>query len=467
LTNFTINHLAKTELTAQLGYWNGTGWVDRYVWNPGNRAPLVSFTLIPSGTIGGTVNVLATVTNGVGLSRVDFYLDGSLMSSDTNTSDNVYSWAWDTRTVAQGPHTLEAVAFDSVGNQVLRSNAVTVDNAAPSVTIVEPPSGAAVYGYVEIRVSASDSSGVSVRYYIDSVLRATVSTPGVDGYYHWTWDARDVTPGTQHTILAEAVDPAGNTASHGISVTITQNPPPTVEIVLPADGATVSGSVKVLASASDNDGISRVDFYRDGGWRYTDYISPYSWAFDTTQANNGWHSLTAVAVDTEGGYASDTIRVYVNNEGGGCPEPPCPTGAISATSTTTVGSEALVVVPTGVWTQGSNHTVQVDLRKGVRDLTTSEIAEGLLGPGFSAADFHQFTAWRLTVKDWVAGNSGTLWDYFLKTQETSDPAMRDTDGDGLNDSEELNLVADGHQTDSRICRSVRDAFKTPAKHPKG
>lgn len=29
---FTINHPAKSELTVQVGYWDGEAWVDRYVW---------------------------------------------------------------------------------------------------------------------------------------------------------------------------------------------------------------------------------------------------------------------------------------------------------------------------------------------------------------------------------------------------------------------------------------------------
>ncbi|MHA1228420.1 MAG: Ig-like domain-containing protein [Candidatus Hodarchaeales archaeon] len=39
---------------------------------------------------------------------------------------------------------------------------------------------------------------------------------------------------------------------------------PTVSITSPADGATVSGTVTVEASASDNVGVDRVEFFVDG-----------------------------------------------------------------------------------------------------------------------------------------------------------------------------------------------------------
>lgn len=90
--------------------------------------------------------------------------------------------------------------------------------------------------------------------------------------------------------------------------------PPTVSITAPANGATVSGSVSVTANASDNVGVSKVEFYLDGTLQSTDTTSPYSWSWDSTTAANGTHSLTAKACDAANNSAtSAAVSVMVSN----------------------------------------------------------------------------------------------------------------------------------------------------------
>lgn len=73
--------------------------------------------------------------------------------------------------------------------------------------------------------------------------------------------------------------------------------PPTTAITAPLAGATVSGTTSVTASASDNVGVTKVEFYLDGVLKSTDTTSPYAWSWDTTTATNGSHSLTSKAYD--------------------------------------------------------------------------------------------------------------------------------------------------------------------------
>src|SRR5436190_17227007 len=51
--------------------------------------------------------------------------------------------------------------------------------------------------------------------------------------------------------------------------------PPTTSITSLANGATVSGTISVTASASDNVGVTKVEFYVDGALQTTDTTSPY------------------------------------------------------------------------------------------------------------------------------------------------------------------------------------------------
>jgi len=89
---------------------------------------------------------------------------------------------------------------------------------------------------------------------------------------------------------------------------------PTTSITAPANGATVSGTVSVTASASDNVGVTKVEFYLDGALKSTDTSSPYSWSWDTTTATNGSHSLTSKAYDAALNTKTSTaVSVTVSN----------------------------------------------------------------------------------------------------------------------------------------------------------
>jgi hypothetical protein len=91
--------------------------------------------------------------------------------------------------------------------------------------------------------------------------------------------------------------------------------PPTTSITAPANGATVSGTVNVTASASDNVGVNRVEFYVDGALSSTDTTSPYAFSWVTTgYANGSSHTLVSKAYDAASNVGtSATVTVTVNN----------------------------------------------------------------------------------------------------------------------------------------------------------
>src|SRR5262249_57895933 len=80
-------------------------------------------------TVSGTVTVSASASDNVGVSSVQFLLDGqSLGAADTSTP---YSVSWDTTKVANGSHTLSATATDAAGNSATApSISITVSNTA-------------------------------------------------------------------------------------------------------------------------------------------------------------------------------------------------------------------------------------------------------------------------------------------------------------------------------------------------
>ena len=118
-----------------------------------------------------------------------------------------------------------------------------------------------------------------------------------------------------------AEDGAGNVggASNEAAATVAAADftPPTVSITAPSAGATVSGTIAVNASASDDVGVAGVQFKLDGvDLGAEDTSTPYSVSWDTQGALNGSHSLTAVARDAAGNSAtSSAIAVTVANSG--------------------------------------------------------------------------------------------------------------------------------------------------------
>jgi len=90
---------------------------------------------------------------------------------------------------------------------------------------------------------------------------------------------------------------------------------PITSVTSPANGATVSGNVTVSASASDNVGVTRVEFLLDGSVVGAATASPYSFPWDTTTVADASHMLQTVAYDAAGNIGlSATVTVSVSNQ---------------------------------------------------------------------------------------------------------------------------------------------------------
>ena len=282
--------------------------------NADTTPPTVSVSTPANGsTVSGTVSVQATASDNVGVSTVEFLVDGALRSSDASSP---YSYSWDTTGASNGSHTVAARARDAAGNTATSSVTVTVSNSVPdttppSVSITSPVDGSTVSATVSVAASASDNVGVSkVEFYVDGALKGTDTTSP----YGYSWDTTAAGNGS-HTLTAKAYDAAGNTASASATVTVSNadTTPPTVSLTNPANGATVAGTVSVAASASDNVGVAKVEFYVDGALKGTDTTSPYGYSWDTTGSSNGSHTVLAKAYDAAGNTTSASATVTVSN----------------------------------------------------------------------------------------------------------------------------------------------------------
>jgi len=201
--------------------------------------------------------------------------------------------------------------------QVTVSNSVP-DTTAPTVSITAPMNGGIVSGTVQVAASASDNIGVAgVQFYLDGTALGSEATAVP---YSISWNTTTVA-NASHTLTAVARDAAGNrTTSGAIQVTVVNNgvpdtTSPTVAIIAPTNGSTVSGTTTVTATASDNVGVVGLQLYLDGAALGAEgTAAAYSISWDTTAAANGSHTLTAVARDAAGNRTTSApVTVTVSN----------------------------------------------------------------------------------------------------------------------------------------------------------
>ena len=188
------------------------------------------------------------------------------------------------------------------------------DTTAPTIAMTSPSDGATVSGTVVVDVTAGDNVGVvKVDLFVDGVFFVSdTATP-----YSFAWDTSAL-PNGAHTLQAVATDAANNSAgTTPISVTVANVPPdttlPIVSIDAPAAGASVSGTISVTASATDNVGVVSTDLYVDGLLYATDTTAPYAFAWNTTSSVDGSHTLDVTAADAAGNVAHALRTVTVAN----------------------------------------------------------------------------------------------------------------------------------------------------------
>ena len=285
------------------------------------------------------MSVTADASDNVAVTAVQFKLDGQNLGSEDTTSP--YAATWDTHTASNGPHTLTAVARDAAGNsRTSASVAVTVANTdatPPTVSLTAPAAGATVSGSLNVTASASDNTAVAgVRFRLDG---QDLGAEDTSAPYSVSWDSRTASNGS-HDLTAVARDAAGNTTtSSTVAVTVANDlTAPSVSVTAPASGATVSGSVTVTADASDNVGVSGVQFRLDGQDLGTeDTTGPYSVVWDTRTAVNTTHSLAAIARDAAGNTRTATsVTVTVANTAPPADGPVAAFGFDEASGTTTI-----------------------------------------------------------------------------------------------------------------------------------
>jgi chitodextrinase len=146
--------------------------------------------------------------------------------------------------------------------------------------------------------------------------------------------------GRAYALAVDAFDAAGNRSAKTALEAATKACSAAVYTLTPADGATISGSVRWEAG-TDGAGIAKIEFVIDGAYRWAERNSPYVFngntgAWDTTKEADGLHTLALVATLEDGTVVGSSIVVNVANGGQKDTTPPsAPSSLVKSAGTPT------------------------------------------------------------------------------------------------------------------------------------
>ena len=271
-------------------------------------------------TVSGNINVTAAAFDNIAVSKVEFY-----HNSDLYSTDNTYPYAasWNTQDETEdSEHIWYAKTYDT-SDLTAQSQSIAVyvnneDNVLPTGFIAQPYAGQSVSGNVEILISAFDNIGVtSVDLYIngENIISLT------DLPYSYLWNTEIYSEDNEHFISAKINDEHGNFFNvQPIAVTVNNDPsandniPPVISILSPVTGTTVGDTVQVWIYAQDNIGIEQVLLTIDT-LEFTLSDSPYVYLWGTYEyPNESTHLISAIAFDSSNNQTTaQSISVTVEN----------------------------------------------------------------------------------------------------------------------------------------------------------
>lgn len=239
-----------------------TGTGDNCATAGDTEVPAIDLTTPASGaTIANTSTIAANATDNVGITKVEFYINGSLKSADTTSP---YTYNWDTAGAQNGNTSLMVKAYDAAGNSNSDSVQVMVangDTQTPS-TPLGVSAQAQTYDKVTVKWNASTDNTAVTGYWVsrDGVIldKVTTGTQYVD---------TNTLPNTTYSYQVTAFDAAGNTSalSNEAKATTPDVPdtvPPSTPTGIKAQAASSSQINLSWNASTDNIGVASYDIYR-------------------------------------------------------------------------------------------------------------------------------------------------------------------------------------------------------------
>ncbi len=304
----------------------------------GASTPVGTYSVTVTGTGGGTTHtttVSLTVTaSGGGGGGSELIVDGGFESA-TASGNTAPGWTGTTNIsghndiIVNGPYPHSGTNFAALGG----ANSET-DTLTQTVSIPASATAASLTFWTNIVTQETSSTTAYDFLYVNIIAGTTTtkltlnntnssSSNNANGTY-FKPAAIDLTSYKGQSIqiqfkaTTDSILPTTfriDDVSLQVTTGAADTTPPTTAITAPANGATVSGTVSVTATASDNVGVTKMEVYIDGALKTSNTnATSISYSWNTTTVANGSHSIVSKAYDAAGNVGtSATVTVTVSN----------------------------------------------------------------------------------------------------------------------------------------------------------
>ena len=507
---FTVDHPAKAELTVQVGYWDGSTWVDRYVWDPGGRcATACPTSTAPASSSGGTGTVsFSTATVGTAAGYTQVGTVSTVIADLTKPSSQATQVERDNRILQPG---FASALFHSkltwrliVRDWVVSSGGGGGGGGCPPICPTSPiASTAATQGTLKalaLRLEErsdptkvdtdGDGLGDGVEVLTHKTYPATVDSDGDGARDDYEIAAHTISYSVNGAVRSASVktsptnpDSDGDGLADGEEYTFGVDRVVTNPVVADTDGDTLTDGAEL---STHNSNATLTDTDKD---TIADNLEVT--ARTQTLTVNGASQSRSVktlpyAEDTDGDglrddkefagtsvYAVKTDPSDADTDDDGLPDGQEKfVREVSMTSRKTVGSA--ITVPLTATLTGSIE--RVDVRYGLSTISVSNfyvkvtkgstivVLRNKVGTGlynYSSVDITKsFTSHGGTYSLYVSSSltGGVLEEYALSFTLRTSPIKTDSDADGLNDSEEATYGVDAWITDPNQADTDGDAW---------
>ena len=282
---------------------------------PQVSAPFAGVALVDAvNTItepGMLVITAQSAAEGAGIGLVDIRMDGEFVYQHVqggNPTSTTSSRFFDFAAWPNGEHTLSIKANGADGGQTTAVFPLLLALTAPPAPVITSPANEATVSVAQTRISGTAQLGALVQILVDEKPAGNPVAVDAEGKFSAT-----VTFPAEgsYQVSAQASNSRGTgPASSAVGITYSISAP-TITFVTPDEGAVLSVDTAIEVSASDANGITKVELFV-GNQSIASLSSPpwrATWSLD--DVSNGTYTLSAQATNGRGKTAQTARTVQV------------------------------------------------------------------------------------------------------------------------------------------------------------
>ena len=320
--------------------------------NIDNENPIASIiSPFNNQTLTGTFDIVVDASDNDSIQFVSYYINNILIGHEfipdcvdeisPSTGDTVQSCYFIYENIytdligGNGIHSIHVRVVDMNNNlSTLTPIIITVDDGIdlipPTGSIVNPAGGLVVSGFQEIEIEANDNDQIqSIKLFVNGELNQLITINPDDLFspespYFFNWNTETGLEDQENIISVRLRDQSGNeTNLYPITLIVNNRPPediepPSVLILTPSAGETISGQTEIKVLATDNIQVDSVLFIINGFKEHVESTHSnnffsYLWNTDSLDEDTD-HYIAAMAYDSEGlSTISTQITVHLDN----------------------------------------------------------------------------------------------------------------------------------------------------------